>query len=341
MNIRRVIWNPNEARPRAGWRIVLQSIGWLAAIVVIQALLGQLVHGLLANANEVSTLAKQLIGATGELLSYLTLVGSLWLAGRFLDRRPTGDFGFRFNRSWWIDFIFGLALGALLMTAVFVFEAAAGWVDISGTFVTRPGGLAFFPGILLPLIVYIMVGLGEEWWSRGYLLTNLAEGFNGGKVGPALAIGLATVVQGVVFALLHANNPNASLVSTVNILLISFLLALGFILTGELAIPIGLHITWNFFQGAVFGFPVSGSGYSVGTFIATRQGGPDLWTGGAFGPEAGLVAVGAVLLGALLILIWVRARHGSIHLSTGIAEFSGMVDRDRQGTPDVGGRIAA
>ncbi len=79
------------------------------------------------------------------------------------------------------------------------------------------------------------------------------------------------------------------------------------LLTGELALPIGLHIAWNFFEGNVFGFPTSGA-QAGATFIAIAQGGPELWTGGLFGPEAGLVVVPALLLGAALIYLYTRGR---------------------------------
>jgi len=341
LNLRRVFWSPGNDRLRAGWRVLLQGVAWLALMFVLQALISLGLRGVLSNPNQLGTAAKQVVGMTTEILTYLALIVSLVWAGRYLDKRPTADFGFNFDRNWWIDFGFGLVLGIVLMTAVFLFEMAVGWVRVTGTFVTRAGGLAFWPGILLPLIGYALVGLGEEWWSRGYVLTNLAEGFSGRRIGPFGAIALATVVQGAFFALLHANNPNATIVSTLNIFLISFLLALGFILTGELAIPIGLHITWNFFQGTVFGFPVSGNGYLVGAYFGTAQSGPTAWTGGAFGPEAGLVALGAIVLGAGLTIVWVRLRHGKLHLNLGIAEYSGMVDRDQQPTTDAGGRATA
>jgi uncharacterized protein len=98
------------------------------------------------------------------------------------------------------------------------------------------------------------------------------------------------------------------------------MLGFGYVLSGELAIPIGLHITWNLFQNAVYGFPVSGFGPFGATFLATAQTGPDLWTGGSFGPEAGLLAPTVMLLGISLIALWTRLRTGNISLHSPIAE---------------------
>jgi membrane protease YdiL (CAAX protease family) len=128
------------------------------------------------------------------------------------------------------------------------------------------------------------------------------------------------VLSSAFFGYLHASNPNATLLSTVNVAVAGLMLGAGYVLTGELAIPIGLHVTWNFFQGAVFGFPVSGLKVGGATFLSLDQGGPDLWTGGRFGPEGGLLAPVAMVAGVFLIALWVRLRRGRVGVHTPIAE---------------------
>jgi len=320
--MRNVFWNGEEKRPRAGWRVTAQLTAMFVFLYLAQLGLDKLLGSLIPNPRGASTATLELAGSAVQLVAQLAMAASVLLVGGFLDKRRIRDFGFRFSGAWWADLGFGLALGACLMGGIFLVEWAAGWVRVTGTFVTREGSLAFWPGILVPLVGYLFVGVAEELWSRGYLLTNLAEGLNGPRLSQTAAVVIATIVQGAVFALMHATNPNASIVSTFNLFLVAFLLALGFVLTGELAISIGLHITWNFFQGNVFGFPVSGSGYTVGTFIGTEQAGPALWTGGRFGPEAGLVGIGALLVGTGLIVLWVRWRCGGVAVDRRIAEWT-------------------
>jgi membrane protease YdiL (CAAX protease family) len=257
-------------------------------------------------------LASGVAGLVGAMLS-------VWVAGRFLDRRSFSDFGFHLGAGWWLDLLFGMFLGGLLMSTIFFVELGLGWVEVVGAFETFGTGVS----ILLPIVMCLCVGIYEETVFRGYQLKNGAEGLNYPALGPRGAVLVAWVLTSVFFGLLHANNPNATLLSTLNIVLAGLMLGFGYVTSGELAIPIGLHIAWNFFQGAVYGFPVSGFGPFGATFLATRQKGPDLWTGGPFGPEAGLLAPVVMLLGILLIALWTRLRTGKVSIHSPLAEGPG------------------
>lgn len=254
---------------------------------------------------------------------------SVWLVGRFMDRRLLRDFGFHLDARWWLDLLFGLLLGATLMTAIFVVELAFGWVTVAGSF--RPvSDIPFVPAILLPFVVFVFVGFYEELIYRGYQLRNIAEGLNYTAFGPRGAVLAAWVFSSVLFGALHTLNPNADILSTVNITLAGLMLGAGYALTGELAVPVGLHFAWNFFEGNVYGFPVSGLNPIGATFISTKQAGPAAWTGGAFGPEGGLLVTFATLTGIMLIALWIRLRRGRASIHTPLAEYPGQISTSKE-----------
>jgi uncharacterized protein len=117
-------------------------------------------------------------------------------------------------------------------------------------------------------------------------------------------------------------NPHATAISTVGIIFAGLALSLPYVLTGELALSIGLHVTWNLFQGTAYGFPVSGSPPSR-RLLVVEQGGPIVWTGGEFGPEAGLLSVVWVVLGCGLTLLWIRWRRKGLALQPQLARYEG------------------
>jgi uncharacterized protein len=316
----------DRRRLRAPLRLLLQYLGYKILVPLFVNLLAVtwLVAGRGAGSSgglDTFVLAGSpvlpLIGSGASLLGVLL---SVWLAGRYLDRRPFTDFGFHLNGRWWLDLLFGMALGALLMTGVFLIQLSLGWVTVTGVLESSLPDAPFWLATLIPVAVFLCVGFYEELLSRGYQLRNAAEGLNLPGVGPRGAVLLAWVLSSAFFGYLHAANPNATLLSTINVALAGLMLGCGYVLTGELAIPIGLHVTWNFFQGTVFGFPVSGLRFGGATFLSLDQGGPDLWTGGRFGPEGGLLAPVAMVAGVFLIALWVRLRRGRVGVHTPIAE---------------------
>jgi uncharacterized protein len=302
-----------ERRPRALWRLLACGLLFFvaSAFFTVPVLLVSVGAGALGGEGVQPPQGDLLL--VSSVASLLAALVTLWLAGRFLDRRPLRDFGLRLDRGWWLDLGFGLALGATLMTAIFIVELGMGWVTVTGGFET--GGSPFPLAILGPVVLFLCVGIYEELLFRGYGIKNVSEGL-GGVIGTRGAIITAWLLTSVLFSLLHIPNPNSTLASTTNIGLAGLMLGAGYVLSGRLAIPIGLHITWNFFQASVYGFPVSGLDSGRASFVSVEQGGPEAWTGGTFGPEAGLLTVFATLIGVALIWLWLRLRGGKpgLHL---------------------------
>ena len=342
-------YNNQQKRIRALWRIIIQgvlfvlgaaTIGVVLGVIamLIMAVTGQADPDQLFNQLATTALFVSMGGwyfALNGLGTVIVILLTFLLGGWILDRRKFGDFGFHFSRLWWLDLGFGLALGAGMMLLIFLIELAAGWITIDG-FMHASGSSSFLSGILAALVGFIAVGIYEEMLSRGYHLRNLAEGLNWGVLGARGGLWAGYLISSSVFGLLHASNPNASWISTMNLILAGLFLGLGFILTGELAIPIGLHITWNFFQGNIFGFPVSGM-KSGATLISIQQGGPDLMTGGAFGPEAGIIGIFAILLGSVLTILYVKATRAKVRLRTEMAEYKKPEKKIELSSPELGG----
>ncbi|HOC21354.1 MAG TPA: type II CAAX endopeptidase family protein [Anaerolineae bacterium] len=316
--MKNLFWNASERRVRTLWRLV----GQIALLLILTTCLGMalILPAIIGNGLEEELRIEGPLLWLANLAMFPAVLLSVWLAGRFLDRRPFADFGFHFGRAWWADFAAGLALGALLMAVIFLVERAAGWITVTDTLRTTAFGGAFALALCFDALLYLAVGIYEELLFRGYFLRNLAEGLRLPRVSSGGALALSWALTSVGFGLAHASNPNASVVSTLTLIVAGLFLGWGYLLTGSLALPIGIHITWNFFQGTVFGFPVSGKAADTAFFVI-KQGGPTLWTGGAFGPEAGLIGLLAMFVGSLAIVGWVRWRYGRVTLRSELAEY--------------------
>jgi hypothetical protein len=339
-----LFYNREEKRVRSFWRIVIQTIFYLFGTVLAGVLISVVQMAVLAAQGDLSleqltnpqAMTNLIMNSGGGIFfalsgiaSVIVMVLSFLFAGWALDKRTFKNFGFHFSKQWAFDLGFGLLLGAVLMVFIFLVELAFGWVTVTGYFQASSAGNPIALVLFLSLIHFISVGIYEEMLSRGYHLRNLAEGLNFKAVGPKISLLLAYFISSSIFGLLHLGNPNSSLVSTLNIILAGLFLGLGFVLTGELALPIGLHITWNFFQGNVFGFPVSGTN-AGGSMVQIQQLGPQWMTGGAFGPEAGLIGILAILIGCALIVLYVKQTRGTLRWWTELSVYEPKTPRNAE-----------
>lgn len=312
--IRNVFWNESERRLRAFWRLLLQlllmALLALAPVVALGETLTALRHHGLFLSEVSDEIFDKLVNLVVGPAFTLLVLASIALAARILDRRRFADFGAHLDRGWWIDLTFGFLLGAALQALIFGVELGAGWIRVTGSFRTSSSELPIALALVYSTVKALCVGTYEEFLSRGYQLKNLSEGLTSGQLGERGAVLVALFLSSAVFSLLHGWNDNASAGSALGLLVNGLLLGAGWAATGELAIPIGVHAGWNLAQGSVFGFPVSGD-LESGSLLSIDCIGPVPWTGGAFGPEAGAVGVGAMLVGIALILGFARLRKRS------------------------------
>jgi membrane protease YdiL (CAAX protease family) len=264
----------------------------------------------LAASGAVDRLRAALGGAPGWLLAAClgTTITTLtvWAARRWLDRRSLRSLGLVADRRALEAVAFGWLVAATMQATVFAIHLAAGWI-VSPRFAWETLSLARIAGGLATMtVVFALVGWHEELLMRGYWLQNLADGF---AWLPGTARGLnriaAVVLSSSVFALAHVANPHANWASALGIFAAGLFLAFAYVRTGQLWLAMGLHWGWNLFQGPILGLPVSG--IETVNLVEYEVEGPALLTGGAFGPEAGLVLVPALALGVLAIHWYARA----------------------------------
>jgi len=280
--------SPGEKRSRAGWRLLGQSILYLVLVLAlsIPAIIWQ-------------GLAFNVYSLLAQFLTFLAITISVFIARWLFDRRSIKSLGLSLNWQTLADLLVGFIISGLMMGLIFLIEWSAGWLKIEGFAWQEYTFTHIAVDMLFMLAMFILVGWQEELSSRGYQLINLAEGLN---------LFWGVIISSLVFALLHLSNPNATLMSVVGLFISGVFLAYGYLSTRQLWLSIGLHIGWNFFEGTILGFEVSGVTGWPRLIYQTVDGNP-LFTGGDFGPEAGLVLLPGVILGFLLVYLYTRKRN--------------------------------
>lgn len=282
----RISISPAEPRLRAGWRLLLQTILMMGALLLITS--SPFWKQLQLTKSNFTLLVRGVI----ELA---LVVFSVYIARRFLDKRSFHSLGLAVNARMLADVLTGILVALVIAGSIYLAEIALGWSTFeSFAWDVEPAGVVT-SGVLTFLAAYILGSCKEELLFRGYHLQTLASGLN-------LFWGL--LVSSTLFGLLHLSDPNATWISAAGVFFGALFLGYAYIRTRQLWLPIGLHFGWNFFQGVLFGFPVSG--WAPFRILRHHATGPELWTGGPFGPEAGLIVLPAFAVGMALVYAYTR-----------------------------------
>ena len=297
--------NTPETRPgiKRGWvRALLLFPSWLiaqASFLLAVFFIVELFDEFLDTGDWLSDVVLD-FGGSGDYMALSTMiltqivevaatVFAIVMLRRLVDGRSVRSLGLSVE-GWLKHFWAGAAVGAIAIAAGFLFLWAMGALTVT----PQPEGVRWTE-IVVGFVLFILVAINEELIVRGYLLANLCASMNRY---------MAVAITSVVFGALHLFNFNLSFIGILNIALAGAVFGLYYARFGNLLFPIGLHLTWNFFQGPVFGFGVSG--FQTDSIIGHTASGPAWMTGGSFGLEGSIVASVLELLMIAGILVWGR-----------------------------------
>ncbi|MEO5930214.1 MAG: CPBP family intramembrane glutamic endopeptidase [Candidatus Kapaibacterium sp.] len=224
---------------------------------------------------------QSLLGSAATL--YPSLLIATLLVARYFDGMPAAWTGAGIDRWSGRELAQGIGLGVCMALLAWGPIAIIGGVH---------AGERDLPSNWLFWIAFIGISAaGEELLFRGYFFQRIAE-----MIGP----GIATVIVSGIFAVAHLWNPSVTFGSASVIFLAGIFFSLCYLRTGSLWLPFGAHFAWNFMIGKILGMPVSGEDFGAG-LLWTGIAGPKFLTGGAFGPEGGVMGMIAVAAGIYLV----------------------------------------
>jgi hypothetical protein len=266
---------------------------------LVRALIVLVLIGLFATPPVLLLRALELLGKSAVLLELVMAAAALLALGlvtRFIERRPFFETLLP-ARGAARDVGLGFGLGVVLIAGTFGALALAGYYRITGF-----DAQSFTAGCLAMLRatgLFFLVAVFEETLFRGVIYRLSEEG---------LGTWIALALSAALFGLMHLSAPGANLGAAIAVALeAGVLLGALYLVRRTLWLPIGTHWAWNLFEGPVFGTNVSGQ-HETGLFRSVTTG-PALWTGGKFGPEAGLVSVILCTLAGGAVLL-IAARRG-------------------------------
>ncbi|HYE64074.1 MAG TPA: type II CAAX endopeptidase family protein [Pyrinomonadaceae bacterium] len=277
-------------RLRSGWRLLIFIIAYFLLLTLIGGAL-RFAHYLAPTLISRALLGSYLINVLSRLILLMAAVLVGWGCGRLLEGLPLRALGWARHRGWLRDLLVGTLVGiASLSVATAVIYASGGY---QFTFNAQSLLPAVIRSLLLSALLFIVAAAAEEALFRGYPMQTLTR---------AKLAWVAVVLTSVPFALVHLNNPNVVPGFTfINTALAGVWLALAYLRTRSLWFPLGIHWSWNWTMGSVFGIPVSGIHLAANPLLNAVDAGPPWLTGGRYGIEGGAACTLALVLSTIFI----------------------------------------
>ena len=225
------------------------------------------------------------------ILTAFSLLGSfaaLWVATKFIDRKPLMSIGLSVKDKA-NEMLIGLGFALAFIGGLFLVLWLIGAINITGY-------VGFKPGVFIVSMMLFMAAFDEELIFRGYILNNMMDSTNNRWI--------ALAGSSLLFALLHSGNPSvwSTWVPMTELFAAGFILGISYTFTKNLWFPTFFHFGWNFFQG-LFGFEISGINVDSWKMISHENTGnvPDIVSGGAFGIEGSVITLSCTIICTYLI----------------------------------------
>ena len=273
----------NEPKAKRFGKLAIDIISFVTLAVIIITILGIPFSAVLQKLGKEGA-DKMFYFVLSETLMLIGIFLSAWIVWHFRGVSLTG-----LGRSLAIrkkDLLSGISLAIVLYAVGFGVSLLAGAIEIAGV-VFNPSSL------LISLVFFLLVAITEEFALRGFVLERMLQG----GVNKFWALFLSATL----FSLVHIANPNFDFLSFINILLAGILLGSSYIYTRNLCFPIALHWFWNWIQGPVLGYEVSGNKFCDG-LLTLYLPEANLINGGAFGFEGSILCTVLMVAGTGVIL---------------------------------------
>ena len=283
-------FNNEEGHLRSGWRLAIFAVTFLICTQLSQALLFLgLSVALRRSALEVANSNWAFVAGHGSILMSATLVA--WACGVLFEELPFRALGCLPHRGWLKNFGLGSLLGAATLFLAALLTAVTRGVNFR---FDAAGSGAIGRTLVGSLLIFVFAAAAEEMLFRGYPLQTLTR---------ANLAWLGVLLTSVPFAAVHLNNPHAVPGFTfVNTAVAGLWLAVAYLRTRSLWLPLALHWSWNWAQASLLGFPVSGiERIAPAPLLQAINAGPDWLTGGAYGIEGGAACTVALLISTLVL----------------------------------------